>query len=237
MNPLQQLQEDCVAMLLGNPATASVPFQTFRSMAIDSAVKDSLAAWAVRATGQVGVSCLVLMPTIESEYPNVPGPQGVIEIVLRTFEDPKVNNTGLTAEDVALANLAWMDGLIIEDLTQLYPGQKGPSLKPNYDYPGFLVYDTVLAGKLPQNAVSRTVDPSITDDGAGNVTLACGDSAAGIFYTLDGSCPQPGSTAASSPTLPYTSPILVISGTVIRFVAWNPALLPSHVNKATVKIP
>lgn len=236
MNPLQQLQEDCVAYLLGNPATAAVPYQTYRRMAIDSAAKDALAAWNVRVAGQIGLSCLVLMPSIEAEYPNVPGPQGAVEIIIRTFEDPKINNTGFSAEDVGMANLAWLDGLIIEDLTQLYPGQKGPALRPNYDYPGFLVYDTVLAGKLPQGALSRTAEPTISDDGAGHVTLACTDSAAAIYHTLDGSCPQPG-LVAGAVTLVYANPFPVASGTVVRFIAWNTALLPSNVNKATVNIP
>ena len=226
-----------MAYLLGNPATAAVPYQTFRRMAIDSAVKDALAAWTVRVPGQVGVSCLVLMPSIEAEYPNVPGPQGAVEIIVRTFEDPKVNNTGLTAEDVGLANLAWLDGLIIEDLTQLYPGQKGPALRPNCDYPGFLVYDSVLAGKLPQSALARTAEPAIADDGAGNVTLSCTDSSAAIYYTADGSCPQPGGAGAGAATLLYAGPFAVAAGTIVRFIAWNPALLPSHVNKATVNIP
>src|SRR5690606_2545552 len=120
-NPLQQLQEDAVAYLLGNPATAVVPYQTFRKMATEDAVKEALGAWEVRADGKVGVACLVLMPSLFAEYPNLPGPQGAIELIIRTFEDPKVNNTHLSAEDVGMANLAWFgDGLIIEGLTALY---------------------------------------------------------------------------------------------------------------------
>jgi hypothetical protein len=243
VNPLQQLQSDVVAYLLGNPATAAVPYRAFRSMAIESAVKAALAGWSVRVPGKTGVSCLALMPSVFAEYPDVPGPQAAVEIVIRTFEDPKVNNSGLSAEDVALANLAWLDGLIIEDLTQLYPGQMGPVLKANHDFPGFLVYDTVMAGQLPQDALGRTFEPTIGDDDAGNVTLGCADTAAAIYYTTDGSCPIPGFNAASpafpagSTTRTYSGPFAVAPGTTVRFIAWNPALLPSHVNQAAVDVP
>src|SRR5437868_1689961 len=100
MNPLQQLQEDAVAYLLGNPATAVVGYDNFRKQAIESVVKDTLAGWAVRVPGKIGVNCLVLMPSFFSEDPNVPGVQGSVELIIRTFEDPKVNNTNLSAEDV-----------------------------------------------------------------------------------------------------------------------------------------
>jgi hypothetical protein len=235
MNPLQQLQEDAVAYLLGNPATARVGYQSFRRQAIDSMAKQALAGWSVRAPGKIGVCCLVLMPSFFAEDPNIPGVQGSVELVIRTFEDPKINNTGLSAEDVALANLSWFgDGLVIAGLLAIYPGVKGPALKPNYDYPGFLVYDTILQGKLPQNFSGRTALPTITDDNAGNVTLDCSDGAAGIYYTLDGTMPQPGDTSGTGFTKLYSAPFNVLSGTVIRCLAWNPAILPSDVDQATI---
>ena len=95
-----------------------------------------------------------------------------MELTIRTFEDPKINNTNLSAEDVALANLRWFgDGLVIAGLLAIYPSTSGPALKPNYDYPGFLVYDTVLRGQLPQDFPGRTPQPIITNDNSGNVTL------------------------------------------------------------------
>ena len=158
-----------------------------------------------------------------------------MELTIRTFEDPKVNNTGLSAEDVALANLHWFaDGLIIAGLITIYPDIKGAALKPNYDYPGFLVYDTVLRGKLPQDFLGRTTQPTIADNNTGNVTLACADNLAAIYYTLDGSMPQPGDTSGSGSTQLYSAPFNVTSGTVIRCLAWNLAILPSDVDQATI---
>jgi hypothetical protein len=230
MNPLQQLQEDAVGYLLGNPDTAAVGYETFRKQAVDSAVREAIAAWTVRQPKMIGVYCLVLMPSFFAEDPNVPGVQGSVELTIRTFEDPKINNTGLSAEDVALANLTWFgDGLIIAGLTDIYPNDKGPALRPNYDYPGFLVYDTVLRGKLPQDYPGRTAPPTIDDDGAGTVTLACSDEAASIYYSIDGKMPTPGDA-----TRKYTDPFIVPDGTVVRCLAWNPDLLPSFVDQGTI---
>jgi hypothetical protein len=230
MNPLQQLQEDAVSYLLGNPATAVVGYETFRKQAIESAVKNAIAAWTVRVPGKIGVYCMVLMPSFFAQDPNVPGIQGEVELTIRTFEDPKINNTDLSAEDVAMANLTWFgDGVIIAGLTEIYPDDQGPALKPNYDYPGFLVYDTVLRGKLPQDYPGRTAQPTIDDDDAGTVTLACSDDAADIFYTIDGKMPTPGKADQK-----YADPFIVPAGTVIRVLGWNPDLLPSNVDQATI---
>jgi Fn3 domain-containing protein len=235
MNPLQQLQEDAVNYLLGNPATAPVGYESFRQQAIDSAVKRALAGWSVRVPGKSGVYCLVLMPSFFVEDPNVPGVQGAVELTIRTFEDPKINNTELSAEDVALANLRWFgDGLVIAGLLAIYPSTRGAALKPNYDFPGFLVYDTVLRGQLPQDFPGRTAQPTIAGDIAGNVTLACSDGAAGIFYTLDGSMPQPGDISGAAATSVYSAPFAVASGTVVRALAWNQTVLPSDVNRETI---
>jgi hypothetical protein len=235
MNPLQQLQEDAVNYLLGNPATASVGYESFRQQAIDGAVRQALAGWSVRVAGKTGVYCLALMPSFFVEDPNVPGVQGAVELTIRTFEDPKINNTDLSAEDVALANLRWFgDGLVIAGLLAIYPSTNGPALKPNYDYPGFLVYDTVLRGRLPQDYSGRTPQPTVSNDIDGNVTLNCSDGAAGIYYTLDGSMPQPGDTSGSGSTKVYTAPFDVASGTVIRCLAWNAAILPSDVDQAAI---
>lgn len=235
MNPLQQLQEDAVNYLLGNPTTAAVGYESFREQAIDGAVRQALAGWSIRESGKTGVYCLVLMPSFFVEDLNVPGVQGSIELTIRTFEDPKINNTNLSAEDVALANLRWFgDGLVIAGLLTIYPSTKGPALRPNYDYPGFLVYDTVLRGQLPQNYPGRTTSPSINNDIDGNVTLSCSDGAATIYYTLDGSMPQPGDASGSSSTKVYTTPFNITTGTTVRCLAWNTSILPSDVDQSTI---
>src|SRR5579872_2682004 len=108
MNPLKQLQEDSVNYLLGNPTTAAVPYTSFRQQVIEAVAAEAQAAWKVRVDGKVGVACLVLMPKARPQSPNVPGPQLMLDLTIRTFEDPKVNNTTFSAEDVAIENLRWL---------------------------------------------------------------------------------------------------------------------------------
>lgn len=239
MNPLHQLQEDAVAYLLGNPETAVVGYESYRKQTIESAVKEDLAGWTVRVPGKIGVYCLVLMPSFRVVDRNVPGVQGNVELIIRTFEDPKVNNTGLSAESVAMSNLRWFgDGLLIRGLElEIVPDDKGEALKPNYGWPGFLVYETTLTAYMPQDYIGRTVMPTIADDNAGNVTLACTDPAALIYYTIGGAMPQPGDQSGKSNTLVYAAPFQVERGAIIRCLAYNPAMLPSFVDQVTVNYP
>jgi hypothetical protein len=235
-DPLRRLQEDAVNFLLGNPATVAVPYASFRRQVITAKATEAQAAWRVRQTGLVGLACLVLMPCARLRYPNLPGPQFEIELTIRTFEDPKVNNTGLSAESVAVANYRWLDGLLVEDLTELYGDEKDNAVRPNYDYPGFLVYDSVLKGALPQDFIGRTPPPAIQDDDHGHVTLTCADPAAAIYYSTNGSLPTPGAPPdGNAATNRYTVPFAVQSGAIVRALAWNPALCPSHVAKGNIK--
>lgn len=233
-DPLAQLQSDALNWLLGNPATLAVPYTSFRREVIQSAADEAAAAWKIRKAGSVGLACLVLMPSARLRTPNVPGPQFAVQLTVRTFEDPKVNNTGLTAESVAIANCNWLNEFMIEDLTQLYGAEQEEVVRANYDYPGFLVYDTIMMGELPQDYPGRTADLTI-DEVSGLVTLADPDPAAAIYYTVDGSLPTPGAPSdGNAATQVYAAPFQVPLPTIVRAIAWNPAFLPSHCAKGTI---
>lgn len=233
MNPLQQLQEDVVNYLLGNPTTAAVPYTTFRKQVIEFVADEALGGWKVRVEGKIGVSCLVLMPKARNQDPNVPGPQLHLEIIIRTIEDPKVNNLTFSAEDVALENLRWLDGLLIGGVTQLYAPHDEDAVRPNYEYPGMLVYDTILKGACPQDYLGRTSDPTFIDNGDQTVSLACPDPAAIIFFTSDGTMPTPGNKDQVYSGGPIPAPI----GTFITAVAWDPSVLPSSAPRMVVEGP
>lgn len=225
-----QLQEDITNMLLACPKTQIVPYSNFRSQTIQTAADEASAAWKVRVPGKVGLACMVMMPAARIVDPDVPGPQFEVTLTIRTFEDPKVNNTGLTAEGVAIENMRWLDGWMIEDLVQEIHGDKNDeAIQPNYNYPGMLVYDSKLAAPLPQSHDGRSFPPTIADDGVGTVTLAVADPSCLIYFTTDGSCPSPG-----NPAQQYAAPFLVTDRTIVRFLAWNMQNLPSAVGKGRV---
>ena len=223
-------------MLLGNPKTAVVPFSLLRTLVIQSVTDEALAAWKVRVPGKIGLACLVLMPSARLKDPNVPGPQFQVELTVRTFESPAVNNTGAHCEGVAIENYRWLAGLLIEDLTELYGEDNEEAIRPNHDYPGLLVYDSVFRGYLPQDYIGRTPAPVITVAPGDQVAIACADPAAHIYYSTDRSMPMPSveSIAAGNPTGLYTVPFASAVGMIIRAIAWDPSMLPSHVAKANI---
>jgi hypothetical protein len=234
VNPLRQLQEDVTNLLLGNPDTAAVAYTLFRKQVIELEADAGL-IWKVRQEGKVGVACLILMPSCTRDYPNVPGVQLQPEIIVRTFEDPKVNNTGLSAEDVAIANLEWLDDVQIGGFMALYADWKGPALKPNYDFPGFVCYDSVLSGKLPRASTPRTENVVISDDNAGTVTLSCSDAGAVIYYTVSGEMPRIDAEGLSlMGTLVYNGPFAVPSGTEVRALALAEGKRQSNVDEGVI---
>jgi len=211
-----------------------IPFTSYRREVMQSMQDEALAAWKSRVPGKVGVSCLVMMPSLRVVTPNVPGPQYDLSIVIRCLHDPRVNNTGLSAEDVAMLNLRWLDGQILGGQTQLHGDDRSQALKPNYSYKGLLVYDSVLVGPMPQDISGRTFDPTIT--GSTQITISCADGAAAIYYTTDGSCPMPPANQGEATTVQvYSGPFdLPVSGLTVSAIAWDPGKLPSNVVRAEV---
>jgi hypothetical protein len=233
MNDLAQLQADLARYLLGNPETAAVPFTEFRKMVVESAADEAAAAWKIRVDGSVGVAALVLPPSVRTKYSNVPGPQYSVEIMVRIFEDPKVNNTGLTSEDVGLSVLRWVDGLVIEDLTELYGDTDQEALRPNSDYEGFLVHDVVFVGELPQDMLARTTAPGITE-ADGVVTLTCIDAGAEIYYTVTAAGDDLTGPEIGNAEQLYSAPFTVAVGDVVRVQALATGKLPSHLARANI---
>ena len=232
---LWPFQEAVTAQLMGNPATRVVPFTAFRKLEIESAQDEALAAWKVRVPGRVGLASLVMMPSLRIVTPEVPGPQYEVVQVIRTFNDPRVNNTGLHAEGVAMANLRWLDGHLFEGITELHGDSKGEALKANYDYPGLLVYDSTVSGPLPQDYLGRCGAPTIAADAAGRVTLSGVEAGMEVYYTVDGKEPMPPANAgeATSARL-YQGTFQALNGAVIKALAWNRVNLPSHTSQAVV---
>ena len=232
---LWPFQEAVTAQLRGNPATKVVPFTAYRKLLIESAQDEALAAWKVRVAGQIGIADLVMMPSLRIVTPEVPGPQYEVVIVIRTFNDPRVNNTGLHAEGVAMANLRWLDGHLFEGITDLHGDSKAEALKPNYDYPGLLVYDSTLSGPLPQDYLGRCGAPTITEDG-GVVTLSGAEAGAAVYYTVDGSEPMPPANAGEPTTAQlYAAPFAVENGATVKAIAWDSVKLPSHTSQAVIR--
>lgn len=250
MNSNDQLnlqQQDLCNLLLGDPALAFVPVSTFKAMLIAAVAHEATDMWTDRAgLGKKGVAIQVRMPALRVQTPNVPGPQYQVEYTIRVFEDPVENNTGLTAESVALEILAWLDGAMLSGNATILADTRGPALKPVYEYSDRFAYDVVLVAQSPQDSRVRTVAPALADNGHGLITLSCADPNAQIYCSVNAplpiiafannelafTAPQPENQLKAA--VPYAAPFQVSAGDVIRFFSYTPGQLPSFIQCASI---
>ena len=243
MNSNDQLslqQQDLCNLLLGDPTLALVPVSTFKTMLISAVAAEATDMWTDRSgLGKKGCAIQVRMPALRVETPNVPGPQYQVEYTIRVFEDPVENNTGLTAESIALEILAWLDGVMLTGNATILADTHGPALRPVYEYADRFAYDVVFAAQSPQDSRSRTVVPALTDDGHGNITLSCADPNAQIYYSVNAALPViafPNQAVSPAQTIgtPYAAPFKVNAGDTVRFFAYTPGQLPSFITCAQI---
>lgn len=243
-DPLAQVQTDTLNLLLGNPALGWTFIYTYKDFVVKAVADQNLSVWkdVSGGLGKHGTAIEVRMPAIIPQYPNVPGPQQLLELTVRVMEDGAQNNTGVTCESLAWEIQAWLDGQSIEAFgvggLVLYPKPSGNSINPVYEYPDRFAYDVVMIAQWPQDARVRCPQPLITDDGAGQVTLNDTSGIAQVYYTLDGSLPiipVPGK-AAVAPCQFYQAPFAVGEGTQITWLAWRAGALPSFIGRAIIHL-
>jgi hypothetical protein len=233
-------QQDVCNLLLGDPALAAVPVSTFKAMLISAVAAEATDMWTDRSgRGKKGCAIQVRMPALRVQTPNVPGPQYQVEYTIRVFEDPVENNTGLTAESIALEILAWLDGAMITGNATILADTRGPALRPVYEYSDRFAYDVILVAQSPQDSRDRTVAATLTDDGHGNITLVCADPNAQIYYSINAALPViafPNNVVGSNQQVgtPYSAPFAVNAGDTGRFFAYTPGLLPSFISCAVI---
>jgi hypothetical protein len=232
MNQIDQLslqQQDLCNLLLSDPALAAVPVSTFKAMLISAVAAEATDIWTDRSgLGKKGCAIQVRMPALRVMAPNVPGPQYQVEYTVRVFEDPVENNTGLTAESIALEIFQWLDGAMLSGNATIIADNRGPALRPVYDYHDRFCYDVVFVAQSPQDSRDRTVTPTLADDGHGTLALNCADPNARIYYSINAALPVIGVAA------PYAAPFTVRTGDVVRFFAFTPGLLPSFITEARI---
>lgn len=230
MNDAEQLQDDLTTWLLGNPKTAMIPFSVYKKGDIASITEEDFAGWAQREGADpsiIGAACLVLPPKLRIKSKNMPGPQFTLTLDVRTYVDPAVNNTGLSALDIATANAAWCHDTLINRYQRLICAED--AITP-FVAPGFDSYDTHFEMQMPQDYLGQTAQPTISISETGLVTLACADNQALIYYRIGG-IPQPGLAAHK-----YTAPFQAQAGELIRLTALNLSLMPSVILTAAVEL-
>lgn len=243
-DPLANIQQDVMAILRGNPALAWTPIYTFKDFVVQAVEDQNVSIWKdISGQGKRGIAIEIRMPALYPKYPNVPGPQQMLELTLRIMEDPVQNNTGTTCESIALEVQRWLDGLVIfakekDVVYTLRPDGRAKSLTPVYEYADRYAYDVVMTSELPQDARVRCPTPEWADDGNGNVTFTDPSGIASIYYTLDGSVPiiPVPNTQPAAPTQFYQGTFAAPDGACIAWLAWREGALPSDLARGVIKI-
>jgi hypothetical protein len=235
---LQRLQLDIAARLASAPLFASIPVYVYRARSaltaaqIQDRINATLGALATQ-NGKAGLCATILMPGLDTQKQELPGPYLHLKCTIRVQENVIVNmgvsGTQIPCEDAAIA---------VAQLLHLWtPGGTAGILRaapetitPNNAFESRVTYDVVIEGELELAVQSKTAMPFITASGDETV-ITCSDEAATVYYTTDGSAPWSGSDTYPATALTYTGPFATPPpDTLIRAAAYNPAKLGSDIN-------
>jgi hypothetical protein len=234
---LQRFQLDVAARIESAAAFADVPVFIFRprgaltAAQIQDNINAALGALTMR-NGKAGLCATVLMPLLHTEKQELPGPYLHLQCVIRVQENVMVN-MGVNGTQIACEDAAIAAAQILHLWT---PGGTGGILRaapetitPNPAFENKVTYDVLVESELDLPCLAKTAQPFIS---AGeNVSIACADGAAVIYYTTDGSMPWAGNATYPATATLYAAPFATPApGTLIRAAAYNPALLGSDVD-------
>lgn len=227
---LTQLQKDIAARLRADEYFADIPVVTEVDGDVAAKVAQLLGTLSGKS-GKKGVCAVVMQMLASASQTNAP----LLELnalpTVRILENPLINmgssGTKKSALSVAVRTLMVMRFFADDGITQLM-GTETPSIVAEKDPAAPVAYEVrfeaevVAAGRL-----AKVVTPSIDVTGTDypmEVTITCATEDAQIYYTLDGSYPAPGETAATL----YSGPFSLVAAGLIRAVATKSQFIASN---------
>lgn len=205
---LKNFQSMTVDRLISFPFFASNSIEVFPEHIKDIGYKIDQALKSLKR-------CVVVMtPTASVQYVNLPKVYfDDISILIRVFETPTLNEAGPGALDIAENVLIALHQWLPENVTEhVFPAR--PTIVLGND-PNRYTYDLRFTTKGGiELAIPQVAQPTIADNGSGQITLACATVGANIWYQTNGSTPAP-----RNGTL-YTAPFTIPNGTKLRVRAW-----------------
>jgi hypothetical protein len=233
---LQSFQLDVAARLEASAFFTNVPVFIFRPRAALTAaqIQDKInAALGALTTqnGKAGLCATVLMPLLNTQKQELPGPYLHLKCTVRLQENVVVNmgagGTLIACEDAAIAVAQtlhlWTPGGVA-GIVRCAP----ETITPNPAFEGRVTYDVQVESELELECLPKTAQPFITNAG-GTISITCTDDAAAIYYTTDETAPWVGNAAYPVTATLYTAPFTVSPGTLVRAAAFTAGKLGSDI--------
>jgi hypothetical protein len=234
---LEILPGDVQGALLASPYFADVPVFVLREKTVQSAIDQALAG-ATFKSARTGAAVIVLLPEIDVNNPNTPGPQLNVIQRVRVQEIPMFNmgstGTKKSAEAImeqVMAVLQFMSGQ--ECYSDLFPLKEFVTPRPDL---GPVTYDLAWGVTVLRAELGRAAVPEISWLG-GVLTMASATPGMQIWFTTDETYPRPSVGGVAANGTLYTGPILNVESIgvlpfTVRAVAFDVAggaLAPSDV--------
>jgi hypothetical protein len=244
-----RIQEDFTQGLLSEPALRFINIMQYRKLRLRSEI-DWSGVYTTPRQGRAGCGVVVEMPAFEVLHPSVPGPVGNLVLSCVVAEEPNLNmepetGTCLSAEAVAQFILEsshqWEIGGVgvmcaVREAIRGIARTEDPhgtvgerSLRDMFwdaqRFRGLVAYRVKLQMQAAGAALPRVALPVAQEDGV-EVTLSCATDGAVMYYSMDAGFPGPGNERA----VQYEGSF-EMSGSVLRYAAYKPGWVRSHVGE------
>lgn len=214
---LRRFQDHLLAKLLSEPLLNNVAIVSFRKQ-INVDVAKRTAPHLAGRNGKVGSGILINLPAADPTDDDIGGAQMLANVSLDILNRDDMalalsNGSQLTAEEVV--SIVWF--LLHQWLNQATGSGNWfvSGFDPIEDQKGAYGYRLILTVRFANDQPAKCANV-ITAVNAGHATLTCATAGASIYYTLDGSFPGPGNSAA----VLYAAPFAVASGQTILTAAY-----------------
>jgi len=239
MTTLERQLLDMQARLEADAYFIDVPIFVLRPRAQEGAAQiqtriDQALSGLVQKAGKCGAAVTLLMPTGDTDKPNIPGPALRFTYTARVQEIIGVNmgpnGTQKSAEEIAVAVLQCFHHASLNGRHVLTAS--ADTLTPSLEADPKLTYDVRFSAQGNLAKPTKCAQPIISPSSGAvpqTVTLTCATATAAIYYTTDGSYPSPLNSTATR----YTAPISVTVACTLRTAAHLAAYQQSDIAEAT----
>jgi Chitobiase/beta-hexosaminidase C-terminal domain len=232
-----QAQDDLMYLLLSDSRLQDVAVKSYRRMRLANETDYRKILEGRSPRGRAGSGILVCQPTANADNTNVTGPVLTWVFPIIALEHPGISFQPETGTLLSAEQLAQ----IVLDIIQLYADEhlgtfniQTPAIAPEKEFvfKGCLGY-RVNARVLGRSLQTGRCGPVTVTVNAGFATLSCVTSNSQIYFTLDGSFPG-NNLAGNSLSQLYSTPVAVVSGQVLRAIAYAPGMNPSACRYVTI---